>query len=325
MTREAFELSERLGLPVMIRLVTRLAHSRSTVNPERAIPQPFTRAGDRNTRLDAAAGQCPPALPAPAGHAGDVAQVLRGVAVQPANAPRPEGNHRVRHRPTTTFAKALGRRLDLLDPQDRHLPRCRSLIREIVAHCDEILVVEDGYPYIETRMHRLARPAGQAHQGQTQRGTAAGRRDADGTGPAPRWAYRPRRARAPKAPSVPPAGAVQGLSALRHVRAITSQRSPADDLDPVLFSDIGCYTLGALPPYNAVQSCVDMGSSIAMAHGAAKAGAHPVICTIGDSTFTHSGMTPLIGAAHEDADMTVIILDNATVGHDRRAGSLRHR
>jgi len=82
----------------------------------------------------------------------------------------------------------------------------------------------------------------------------------------------------------------------------------------VLFSDIGCYTLGALPPYNAVQSCVDMGSSISMALGAAKAGAHPVLCTIGDSTFTHSGMTPLLGAAHEDANMTVLILDNATVG-----------
>jgi indolepyruvate ferredoxin oxidoreductase alpha subunit len=83
---------------------------------------------------------------------------------------------------------------------------------------------------------------------------------------------------------------------------------------PILFSDIGCYTLGALPPYNAVQSCVDMGSSISMALGAAKAGAHPVLCTIGDSTFTHSGMTPLLGAAHENANMTVVILDNSTVG-----------
>jgi indolepyruvate ferredoxin oxidoreductase alpha subunit len=56
-----------------------------------------------------------------------------------------------------------------------------------------------------------------------------------------------------------------------------------------------------------------MGASIAMAHGAAQAGAHPVICTIGDSTFSHSGMTPLIGAARSNADMTVFILDNATV------------
>ena len=81
----------------------------------------------------------------------------------------------------------------------------------------------------------------------------------------------------------------------------------------LLFSDIGCYTLGVLPPYRAVHSCVDMGASIAMAHGAALAGAFPVLCTIGDSTFTHSGMTPLIGAARADADITVFLLDNATV------------
>jgi indolepyruvate ferredoxin oxidoreductase alpha subunit len=81
---------------------------------------------------------------------------------------------------------------------------------------------------------------------------------------------------------------------------------------PILFSDIGCYTLGVMPPYRAVHACVDMGASIAMAHGAAQAGARPVICTIGDSTFSHSGMTPLLGAARSDADMTVFILDNAT-------------
>jgi indolepyruvate ferredoxin oxidoreductase alpha subunit len=81
-----------------------------------------------------------------------------------------------------------------------------------------------------------------------------------------------------------------------------------------MFSDIGCYALGVAPPFRAVHSCVDMGASIAMAFGAVQAGAHPVICTIGDSTFAHSGMTPLIGAARANANMTVFILDNATVG-----------
>ena len=82
---------------------------------------------------------------------------------------------------------------------------------------------------------------------------------------------------------------------------------------PVLFGDIGCYTLGVMPPYRAIHACVDMGASIAMAHGATQAGVRPVICTIGDSTFTHSGMTPLLGAIRSDADMTVFILDNSTV------------
>ena len=62
------------------------------------------------------------------------------------------------------------------------------------------------------------------------------------------------------------------------------------------FSDIGCYTLGALPPYNAINSCVDMGASITMAIGASDAGLIPSVAVIGDSTFTHSGMTGLLDA-----------------------------
>jgi indolepyruvate ferredoxin oxidoreductase alpha subunit len=80
-----------------------------------------------------------------------------------------------------------------------------------------------------------------------------------------------------------------------------------------VFSDIGCYTLGAFPPYKAIESCVDMGASISMASGAAHAGVRPAACVIGDSTFTHSGMTPLLDAATENTPITVLVLDNGTV------------
>lgn len=79
-----------------------------------------------------------------------------------------------------------------------------------------------------------------------------------------------------------------------------------------VFSDIGCYTLGALPPFNAIYSTVDMGASITMAKGAADAGMHPCVAVIGDSTFTHSGMTSLLDAVYENTPITVIILDNST-------------
>ena len=81
-----------------------------------------------------------------------------------------------------------------------------------------------------------------------------------------------------------------------------------------VFSDIGCYTLGALPPYNAINSCVDMGASVTMAKGAADAGMHPSVAVIGDSTFTHSGMTGLLDAVVEQTPVTVIISDNFTTG-----------
>jgi len=81
-----------------------------------------------------------------------------------------------------------------------------------------------------------------------------------------------------------------------------------------VFSDIGCYTLGALPPYNAINSCVDMGASVTMAIGAADAGLFPSVAVIGDSTFTHSGMTGLLDAVNKNSSVTIIISDNSTTG-----------
>ena len=81
-----------------------------------------------------------------------------------------------------------------------------------------------------------------------------------------------------------------------------------------VFADIGCYTLGALPPFSAINSCVDMGASITMAKGASDAGLNPAVAVIGDSTFTHSGMTGLLDAVLENTPITVIISDNSTTG-----------
>ena len=84
--------------------------------------------------------------------------------------------------------------------------------------------------------------------------------------------------------------------------------------DQRVFSDIGCYTLGALSPYKSIHTCVDMGASITMAKGAADAGLRPAIAVIGDSTFTHSGITGLLDAVNENTPMTIIISDNSTTG-----------
>lgn len=80
--------------------------------------------------------------------------------------------------------------------------------------------------------------------------------------------------------------------------------------------DIGCYTLGAVPPLSAVDTCVCMGASVGMAHGFKKAtdGASKNVAVIGDSTFLHSGITGLINAVYNQSGMTLIILDNSTTG-----------
>ncbi len=80
--------------------------------------------------------------------------------------------------------------------------------------------------------------------------------------------------------------------------------------------DIGCYTLGAVPPLAAVDTCVCMGASVGMAHGFKKAtgGESKNIAVIGDSTFLHSGVTGLINAVYNQSGITLVILDNSTTG-----------
>ena len=81
-----------------------------------------------------------------------------------------------------------------------------------------------------------------------------------------------------------------------------------------IFGDIGCYTLGALSPFHAIHACVEMGASITMAKGAADAGQFPSFAVIGDSTFTHSGMTGVLDCVNSKANVVVLISDNLTTG-----------
>jgi indolepyruvate ferredoxin oxidoreductase alpha subunit len=84
--------------------------------------------------------------------------------------------------------------------------------------------------------------------------------------------------------------------------------------DVVVTGDIGCYTLGGLPPYNTVNTTFDMGASIANAFGFEKAGEQKTIAVIGDSTFLHSGIPPLLDAVYNKGKTTVVIMDNGTTG-----------
>ena len=89
--------------------------------------------------------------------------------------------------------------------------------------------------------------------------------------------------------------------------------------------DIGCYTLGTLPPLSAMETCVDMGASISMAHGfeLAEAGQdhRPVVAVIGDSTFAHSGLSSLLSTAYNRGGGIVCILDNRTTAMTGRQGN----
>jgi indolepyruvate ferredoxin oxidoreductase alpha subunit len=190
-------------------------------------------------------------------------------------------------------------------------PFSNEHIDTLTSKCKEILVLEEGYPFVEEQLVGLTKSP------YTIKGRLSGTLPRDGE----------------LTPSLIALALGKETSSFYEVPKLVSQRPPAlckgcshidlyNALEEVVkayahqrvFSDIGCYTLGALPPYNAIHSCVDMGASITMAKGAADAGVFPSIAVIGDSTFTHSGMTGLLDAVLENSNITVVISDNGTTG-----------
>jgi indolepyruvate ferredoxin oxidoreductase alpha subunit len=308
-TSRAFAYSEEIGLPVMVRMVTRLSHSRANVKvrseDERAATEPRPRpAGNNWTLVPAIARSRYAALLAAQ------PRLLEDAQKSPHNKLRLAGRRGViacgiAHNYLLEANDGPG---DLSILKIGHYPIPVALIRELMDHCDDVLVAEDGYPFVEKRLLGVLGVPGKRVRGRlTGDLPAAGELTPDLLAAA---LGRPTRA-LPVATDLaarPP----QLCRGCPHIDSFKAIIDATAGKEPYLFSDIGCYTLGVMPPYRAVHSCVDMGSSISMAHGASRAGARPVLCTIGDSTFAHSGMTPLIGAAQADADMTVVILDNST-------------
>lgn len=175
--------------------------------------------------------------------------------------------------------------------------------------CDEILVLEDGQPFVEEQLRGVlptaVRIRGRLSNDVPRTGelTPDNVKQALGLESAPGFA--PSEHVTPRPPAL--------CSGCGHRDTYDAlNRVVREYKDYRVFSDIGCYTLGALPPFRAIHSCVDMGASITMAKGAADAGLWPAVAVIGDSTFTHSGITGLLDAVNSNANITVVISDNLT-------------
>jgi indolepyruvate ferredoxin oxidoreductase alpha subunit len=186
------------------------------------------------------------------------------------------------------------------------------LFQAFFDHVEDVLVIEEGYPFIEKAIAGIGGLVQKSVKGKLSGVLPlTGELSPDLV----RTAFSLAPLSSMKLEGFPMAGRppvlCQGCS---HVDTYKALNKVMEDYpQKVVTSDIGCYTLGALPPFNAIESCVCMGASISMCKGAADAGVYPVVAVIGDSTFGHSGMTPLLDAAIEDTNMTVFILDNSTV------------
>jgi indolepyruvate ferredoxin oxidoreductase alpha subunit len=313
-TREAFDVAEKFGLPVLVRLVTRLSHSRANVR----VLTDNERPADRPERLPLPDPNNWTLVPSNARRRFRRLLTMQPVLQEwseksPHNELRLAGPRGIISSGIASnyVHEALGQHADFSTLRVATYPLPIERIRGLVDHCEEIFVVEEGYPFIEKRLNGVLGLAGKAVRGKLT-GTLPpdGELTPDAVAAALGLPFRQAMPAIDDLTGRPPA-LCRGCPHADTFKAIID--ATAAYPGALLFSDIGCYTLGVLPPYKAVHSCVDMGSSIAMAHGAAQAGAFPVLCTIGDSTFAHSGMTPLLGAVRADANMVVFILDNATV------------
>jgi indolepyruvate ferredoxin oxidoreductase, alpha subunit len=313
MTREAFEVSERFRVPVVLRLVTRLAHQRSGVEAQHRKDE-----NALNTRRDRADWVLLPSFARRRWQKRLQQQKdIRGWAeMSPHNELTLNENFRDMGVITTGIAQSyfldVTRELGLT-PSHLHIgayPIPTTLIRDLADHVPDILVIEEGYPYVERMLRGILPPLTTIRGRQSGDLPEAGELNQELVWSA--FGLQPPRGTAATIP-IPerPPRLCDGCPHIDAYNALNDALRPYEA--PVVTSDIGCYTLGALPPYNVGDSCVCMGASIGMGKGAADAGAGPVVAVIGDSTFLHSGVTPLMDAAAANTDMTVLILDNDVV------------
>ncbi len=317
MVETAFNLSEQLQLPVLMRVTTRMAHSRAVVECADSPRQQ----NELNYNAKASNWVLLPAFARKRNLVVTSQQpLLEQMALESNYNKYVEGTDQQLGIIASGIAYNYlmecfpnGCPYPVLKLSQYPLPK--KLVRRMTDDCQEVLICEEGQPFIED-MVRGVMPGNAVIRGRL-------------TGELPRTGeLNPDLVRkALIALNAKPATLKQEYDTCEDV----TPRPPAlcqgcghrdvyTALNQVLlnypnarvFGDIGCYTLGFLPPYKAIHSCVDMGASITMAKGAADAGQWPAVAIIGDSTFTHSGMTGLLDAVNENADITVIISDNLT-------------
>jgi indolepyruvate ferredoxin oxidoreductase alpha subunit len=305
MIASAFDLSEALDLPVLIRSTTRLSHGKTLVergdrdessarayakNVGKYVMMPGMarkRRVDLDRRLSEAAKTSEESAFTREEMRGTALGVVTsGVAYQFVREALPE-----------VSVLKLGMTFPL--PEGR--------VRSFAAKVDRLVVVEELDPYLTSRLLAMGLPVedvGLPRKGELTPGAIA-----LAFGAQTPEIREPMTDLPPRPPMLCPGCPHRGVfAALRR-------------MDAVVMGDIGCYTLAALPPLGAMDTCVCMGASIGMAHGLEKSGGaadRPVVAVIGDSTFAHSGLTGLLDMVYNGGTGTVIVLDNrvtAMTGH----------
>ncbi len=306
-----FSLSETQKLPVLMRITTRMAHSRAAVS----VGEP-TALQALPVAKDAASWVL---LPANARRKND-ALVAQQSMLEALSATSPFTTYRPAMTNKAVGIVACGIGYNYVMEADgekqafnvlkiTQYPLPADKIRQLASDSSELLIVEDGQPFVEEQIRALLSADVSVKGRLTGDLPRTGELTPDNVGKAMGQGSEAHFAAPQNVVPRPPA-LCQGCG---HRDVYTALNGVLKDYPTGrVFADIGCYTLGALPPFRAIDSCVDMGASITMAKGASDAGVWPAVAVIGDSTFTHSGMTGLLDAVNDKANITVVISDNLT-------------
>jgi indolepyruvate ferredoxin oxidoreductase alpha subunit len=321
----ALEISELFDTPVMMRITTRIAHSHTLVNLNETL-SPFLREGELNYRID-----------------------REKYVMVPGNARRRHPVIEERIDKLTQYAETFNQ--NQIEFRDRRLgiitngisyqyvkevfpkasvlklgmsyPIPRRLIGEFANMVDRLIVIEELDPFIEEEIRllgisvygkeifpRTGELSPNIIKNCAIKAGLVPREESDHQRPA----LNINNLKLPQRPPLLCPGCPH-----RGVFVVTNK------LKLVVNGDIGCYTLGYLPPLSALHTCGCMGASIGIAHGANKVGTRQKnIAVLGDSTFFHAGMPALLDVAYNESDTVVIILDNRTTamtGHQENPGT----
>jgi len=324
MVREAFDVSEIFNIPVMLRLVTRLAHARAGVEVRSAgqqnkvsktqetnnwilIPS-FARKNyesllNKQKILEEWSYQHPVnklTVDKLSGAKNDLVIITSGLG----------GNYYEENLDDYIhMRKKQGKSV----PVHLHIgayPLPEKKIRKLCDEAAEVLVIEEGQPFIAQKIFGIGNK-------DVTGVVKAGELDPDNVrkalGLPPRKSLGSNADQLAQRPPVLCQGCPHTDSYNAINKAVAALDSRPGHPDVGINSDIGCYSLGVSPPLSAIESIVCMGACVGMAKGASDAGLKHSLAVIGDSTFIHSGITALIDAVDSNTTMTLIILDNSSV------------
>lgn len=311
MVHYGFDMSEKLGVPVLMRITTRLAHSRAGVIRKPSRPQNEIHLPTNPRQF----------ILLPANARKQYKTLLQKQDDFEKYASLSGFNVYTNGEDTSMGIITTGIAYNYLleNFPDRHIPFPvlkvgqypvpHHMVSQIYNSCDKLLILEEGYPVLEESIK------GFLNTGKTIHGRLDGTipRDGELNPNIVAVALGMKDTRGKAIPSVVVSRPPSLCKGCPHIYSYNALNEALESWSKGrVFSDIGCYTLGALDPFDAINTCVDMGASITMAKGAADAGLLPVVAVIGDSTFTHSGITGLIDCVKDKSKMMIMILDNET-------------